>query len=170
MGRVPNKTDREGLENFIHNRNAICSANFLKALKENHSTEIEIEIIEPEPVKLLPPIPNKAIEKAAKIAFPSFMGRVEAVQRATLVEFPNIKMIDLKAQRRTAQVVKARQIAMYLAKTMTEMSLPEIGRRFGGRDHTTVLHAVRKIDALIPKDPDLAAQVERIREMIPEAT
>ena len=55
--------------------------------------------------------------------------------------------------------VRPRQVAMYLAKTLTLRSLPEIGRRFGGRDHTTVLHAVRKIEALVAKDVSLSDEV-----------
>ncbi|WP_283807438.1 helix-turn-helix domain-containing protein, partial [Bradyrhizobium jicamae] len=62
----------------------------------------------------------------------------------------------------------ARQIAMYLAKKITSRSLPDIGRRFGGRDHATVLHAVRKIEAKAEKDPVLSAEIERIKENIPE--
>ena len=61
----------------------------------------------------------------------------------------NVSRSDLLSSRRTANVVRPRQVAMYLAKTLTLRSLPEIGRRFGGRDHTTVLHAVRKIEALV---------------------
>ena len=53
---------------------------------------------------------------------------------------------DLLSTRRSRAVVRPRQIAMYLAKALTSRSLPEIGRRFGGRDHTTVLHSVRKVD------------------------
>lgn len=76
---------------------------------------------------------------------------------------------DLLSQRRTANVVKPRQIAMYLAKTLTLRSLPEVGRRFAGRDHTTVLHAVRKIEGLIASDAALAAEVAGLAAAIREA-
>jgi chromosomal replication initiator protein len=72
------------------------------------------------------------------------------------------------SSRRTANVVRPRQIAMYLAKTLTLRSLPEIGRRFGGRDHTTVLHAVRKIEGLIGKDNALAAEIESLKSQLQE--
>jgi chromosomal replication initiator protein len=65
--------------------------------------------------------------------------------------------------------VKARQIAIYLAKKLTSLSLPEVGRRFGGRDHTTILHSIRKIEYMVTKDADLAAMIERIKDVIPEA-
>ena len=70
--------------------------------------------------------------------------------------------------RRTANVVRPRQVAMYLAKTLTLRSLPEIGRRFGGRDHTTVLHAVRKIEALVSKDIALSEEVESLKRQLQE--
>jgi chromosomal replication initiator protein len=63
-------------------------------------------------------------------------------------------------------VVRPRQVAMYLAKVLTLRSLPEIGRRFGGRDHTTVLHAVRKIEALVGNDNILAEEVESLKRQL----
>ena len=69
---------------------------------------------------------------------------VENIQK-TVAEFYNIKVADMYSKRRPANIARPRQIAMYLAKELTQKSLPEIGELFGGRDHTTVLHAVRKI-------------------------
>jgi chromosomal replication initiator protein len=65
-------------------------------------------------------------------------------------------------------VVRPRQVAMYLAKTLTLRSLPEIGRRFGGRDHTTVLHAVRKIEGLVGNDAMLADEIEVLKRQLQE--
>ena len=65
-------------------------------------------------------------------------------------------------------VVKPRQIAMYLSKMLTLRSLPEIGRRFGGRDHTTVLHAVRKIEKAVGEDGALSEEVELLKRMLQE--
>jgi chromosomal replication initiator protein len=65
-------------------------------------------------------------------------------------------------------VVRPRQVAMYLAKTLTLRSLPEIGRRFGGRDHTTVLHAVRKIENLVTTDTALAEEIELLKRQLQE--
>ncbi|KAF0124227.1 MAG: dnaA, partial [Methylocystaceae bacterium] len=65
-------------------------------------------------------------------------------------------------------VVRPRQIAMYLSKVLTLRSLPEIGRRFGGRDHTTVLHAVRKIEELAAKDKGLAEVIELLKRILSE--
>lgn len=70
--------------------------------------------------------------------------RVDEIQRVVCAAY-RVQMVDMTSARRTANLVRPRQVAMYLAKTMTGKSLPEIGRRFGGRDHTTVLWAIRKI-------------------------
>lgn len=80
----------------------------------------------------------------------------------------NVTRTDLLSARRTKTIVRPRQIAMYLAKTMTPRSLPEIGRRFGGRDHTTVLHAVRKIEGERTKDETFSNELDLIRRMIEE--
>ncbi|WP_244519615.1 chromosomal replication initiator protein DnaA [Aureimonas jatrophae] len=80
----------------------------------------------------------------------------------------NVSRTDILSARRTRTIVRPRQIAMYLAKTMTPRSLPEIGRRFGGRDHTTVLHAVRKIEAERANDEKLSEELDVIRRMIEE--
>ncbi|MGU3492829.1 chromosomal replication initiator protein DnaA [Xanthobacteraceae bacterium A53D] len=93
--------------------------------------------------------------------------RVDDILRVTAKHY-NVSRADLLSQRRTANVVKPRQIAMYLAKTLTLRSLPEIGRRFGGRDHTTVLHAVRKIDGLINTDRALADEIEALKRLVAE--
>ena len=93
--------------------------------------------------------------------------RIEEIQRIVARQY-NVSRSDLLSSRRTANVVRPRQIAMYLAKTLTMRSLPEIGRRFGGRDHTTVLHAVRKIETLIGTDNGLAAEIEQLRGQLQE--
>jgi hypothetical protein len=74
--------------------------------------------------------------------------------------------LELISARRTTDVVRPRQIAMFLAKDLTPHSLPVIGRKFGGRDHTTVLHAVRRIETLRVSDKTLAADLDAIRHAI----
>ena len=78
----------------------------------------------------------------------------------------NLRMSDLLSARRARQVARPRQVAMYLAKMLTSRSLPDIGRRFGGRDHTTVIHAVRKIEELRQTDSQIAEDVELLRRML----
>ena len=73
---------------------------------------------------------------------------------------------DILSQRRHRSVVWPRQIGMYLAKQMTSRSLPEIGRRFGNRDHTTVLHAIRKIDGVLAGDARLKDEIEELKKQI----
>jgi chromosomal replication initiator protein len=91
--------------------------------------------------------------------------RIEDIQKVVARQF-NVSKNDLLSNRRTRVIVRPRQIAMYLAKVMTPRSLPEIGRRFGGRDHTTVLHAVRKIEQLVGQDETLAQEIELLKRLI----
>jgi chromosomal replication initiator protein len=84
---------------------------------------------------------------------------VDDIQKATAEHF-GLKQADLLSERRTRSVARPRQAAMWLAKLLTTRSLPDIGRRFGGRDHTTVLHAVRRIEALRATDSQLAQDLE----------
>jgi chromosomal replication initiator protein len=93
--------------------------------------------------------------------------RIEDIQRVVSRHY-NVSKADLLSARRTRTIVRPRQIAMYLAKVLTPRSLPEIGRRFGGRDHTTVLHAVRKIEEMISGDKTLAEEIELLKRMIDE--
>jgi len=93
--------------------------------------------------------------------------KVEDIQRIVARQY-NVSRSDLLSSRRTANVVRPRQVAMYLAKTLTLRSLPEIGRRFGGRDHTTVLHAVRKIEGLVGSDTMLADEIEVLKRQLQE--
>jgi chromosomal replication initiator protein len=91
--------------------------------------------------------------------------RIEDIQRVVARQY-NVSRADLLSSRRTANVVRPRQVAMYLAKILTLRSLPEIGRRFGGRDHTTVLHAVRKIETLAGNDSALADEIETLKRLL----
>ena len=91
--------------------------------------------------------------------------RVEDIQRVVARHF-NVSKNELLSNRRTRAIVRPRQIAMYLAKVLTPRSLPEIGRRFGGRDHTTVLHAVRKIEGLVAGDQKLAREIELLKRLV----
>jgi chromosomal replication initiator protein len=88
---------------------------------------------------------------------------IEDIQRVTC-RFFKVSRNDMLSSRRDKRVAHPRHIAMFLAKTLTLKSLPELGRRFGGRDHTTILHGVRKIESLVRSDWEVAfdvAQVER---------
>lgn len=91
--------------------------------------------------------------------------RIEDIQRVVARHY-SVTRTELVSARRTRTVVKPRQVAMYLAKVMTPRSLPEIGRRFGNRDHTTVLHAVRKIEGLAKDDNKLEQELELLQRLI----
>ncbi len=104
-----------------------------------HGKDITIDVVK-EALKDLLSVQNRQIS-------------VENIQK-TVADFFNIKVADMYSKRRPANIARPRQIAMYLAKELTQKSLPEIGELFGGRDHTTVLHAVRKITADRSKNPE----------------
>ncbi len=90
---------------------------------------------------------------------------IDEIQRKTAEHF-NLRLTDMHSARRARNVARPRQIAMYLAKQLTARSLPEIGRKFGGRDHTTVMHAVRKVEELMTEDSQIAQDVDVIRRAL----
>ena len=107
-----------------------------------------------------------ALDEAQAILRPHLRGgekriTVDDIQKAT-AEHYNMKQADLISERRNRAIARPRQAAMWLAKQLTTRSLPDIGRRFGGRDHTTVLHAVRRIEELKAADPVLAGDLETL--------
>lgn len=90
---------------------------------------------------------------------------IDDIQRK-VAEHYNIRLTEMASARRSRAVARPRQVAMYLAKQLTSRSLPEIGKRFGNRDHTTVLHAVNKITELMQEDPTFAEDVSLLRKML----
>ena len=90
---------------------------------------------------------------------------IEEIQKRVAEHF-NVRVSDMHSARRARSVARPRQVAMYLAKQLTSRSLPEIGRKFGGRDHTTVMHAVRKVEELRERDASFAEDVELLRRML----
>ncbi|QQR38894.1 chromosomal replication initiator protein DnaA [Devosia rhizoryzae] len=93
--------------------------------------------------------------------------RIEDILKAVSRHY-KVPRNELLSARRSRDVVRPRQIAMYLAKALTARSLPEIGRRFGGRDHTTVLHSVRKVEQMIKDDIELGQEIELLKRMLEE--
>ncbi len=90
---------------------------------------------------------------------------IDDIQRR-VADYYHLKLADLLSARRAREVARPRQVAMYLAKRLTPRSLPEIGRRFGNRDHTTVMHAVKRIDELRAADRELDADVTQLSRML----
>jgi chromosomal replication initiator protein len=140
---------------ITHNgRDLEGAINRLLAHSKLNATAVTLEMAEREVRDLIRPQEPKRV-------------KIEDIQRVVARQY-NVSRSDLLSSRRTANVVRPRQVAMYLAKTLTLRSLPEIGRRFGGRDHTTVLHAVRKIEALVAKDISLSDEVELLKRQLQE--
>ncbi|MDB5442403.1 MAG: dnaA [Phenylobacterium sp.] len=111
-----------------------------------------------------PQVANLSLDEAQTILRPHLSCNerrvtVDMIQK-TVSEHYSLKQADLISERRARAVARPRQVAMWLAKQITTRSLPDIGRRFGGRDHTTVLHAVRRIEQLKAEDPQIARDVD----------
>jgi chromosomal replication initiator protein len=90
---------------------------------------------------------------------------IDEIQRKVAEHF-NMRVADMHSERRARAVARPRQVAMFLAKQLTQRSLPEIGRKFGGRDHTTVLHAVKKVEELMANDQGFAEDIELLRRTL----
>ena len=90
---------------------------------------------------------------------------IEEIQRK-VAEHYNVRLSDMIGPKRLRTIARPRQVAMYLAKQMTSRSLPEIGRRFGGRDHTTIIHGIRKIEELMAADHQLADDIQLLKRLL----
>ncbi len=90
---------------------------------------------------------------------------IDEIQRKVAEHF-NMRVADMHSERRARAVARPRQVAMFLAKQLTQRSLPEIGRKFGGRDHTTVMHAVKKVEELMANDQGFAEDIELLRRTL----
>lgn len=175
MGRTSKKTDCDNLQSYIHKQNKSRSRALLEALVANHGNAID-----------LPPLEDDSEEEEeiprndepdwwpcmwfgdlvrAQGPRPSGPPTINAIQSIVAKSF-NITKLDLLSQRRTHNVVLPRQIAMYLAKMLTTRSYPEIGRRFGYRDHSTPLYAVQKINARCVSDPEFAGRINALKAEI----
>src|ERR1700728_2173252 len=138
---------------ITHNgRDLECAINRLLAHSKLTAQPVTLEMAEREVRALVRPQEPKRI-------------KIENIQRVVARQY-NVSRSDLLSSRRTANVVRPRQEAMYLAKVLTLRSLPEIGRRFGGRAHTTVLHAVRKIETLAGNDSAFAEEIEALKRQL----
>lgn len=169
MGRPAYRSDCADLERFTREQNEYCSRSLLEALVSHHGGELPPltpEPLPPEPepappIAILPPIPNELMAEAAAIVFPNWVNAIKRIQHAVCAEY-NVTVTELCSQRRSRNVVRPRQIAMYLCKTLTDRSFPEIGRRFGGRDHTTAIAAVRRVESLCAVDEAFRLRVETV--------
>lgn len=111
------------------------------------------------------PIPEPRPEPIPEPVLHSPIVTVAHIQRV-VARLYNVPPIDMRSDRRPNKIARARQIAMYLARMMTLHSFPKIGTFFGGRHHTTVLHAVSIIEDLISADPTFAAEIEAVKAAI----
>lgn len=150
-------------ERRIENRN--CTTKFLASLVKHHGQPCDvIPVEEPEP----PPVKVPVIDVKPWFSIVDEEPRapmVDDIKRAAGKYF-KLTNNDFISARRVCTVAYPRHVVMYLAKTLTGKSFPDIGRRLGGRDHTTIIHGVRKIEALIKTDWKVAYDVAHVEAMI----
>lgn len=154
-------------------KNQIACDKLLARLIEHHSDKHKIvQLVPKEPEKAeepkpqaapIIPLPVRIPEPAESVRLPSIFIIMHEASK-----FYDVPVLDIKSSRRQAVIVKPRQIGMYLSRMLTLRSFPEIGMQFGGRDHTTVLHAVRKIAALVETDERLNDEIEILKLRIAE--
>ena len=177
-----------GLVADIHPTTYELRLGILQAKAEQSSTEIPVKVLEflahkiTSNVRELEGALNRIMAHATLVGRPITLESTQEVlhdllrandRRVTIEEIQkrvsahfNVRIADMHSARRARAVARPRQVAMYLSKQLTSRSLPEIGRKFGGRDHTTVMHAVRKVEELKATDSSFAEDVELLRRML----
>jgi len=146
---------------------------FLAENIENNVRELEGSLVR---LQAMASLTNRPIDMglAREVLGPSLRNRSRPVRMDDILEFVtqhfNVKVSDLQGKRRTQTIVLPRQISMYLARQLTEMSLEEIGGYFGGRDHSTVLYSVDRVDTRRRVDADFAALLAELERAIKRAT
>jgi chromosomal replication initiator protein len=110
-------------------------------------------------------VAEESIGTGSRAAVGDHRVTIDEIQKKT-AEYYKLDLRELHSARRARRVARPRQVAMYLARELTSRSLPDIGRRFGGRDHTTVLHACRRIEALCKTDPVFQQEVDFLRKVL----
>ena len=151
-----------------HSRNS--TNRLLALLIEHHDYSVRMPegYVKPEPVVYVPPAEPTPEYKALWFGVPEPVNQVVTIDKIqrTVCKHYDIARVDLVSARRDMNVCRPRQVAMYLAKTLTPKSYPYIGRRFGGRDHTTALSAVRRIESKIQTDAKIANDVALLTSLL----
>ena len=162
MGRIQDKWDQAEESRRVHKQNEFCSSRLLEELIKHHGQAEDVS--EAEEVDAAPEPELQPEPEPLPANFPA-LHKVEVIKRAVCRQF-NIPTKLIESATRKKNVVRPRQIAMYLVRKHTDHSYAEIGRRLGGRDHTTILHAFHKIEHLRSKSVELAADLEVLEAAI----
>lgn len=144
-----------------------------EAALKRHYAEVRARLNPPSPRRVLTSIVQEVIPALEPLPIPppeppqsfDWSGPVARIQKYVCLQYGISKELML-SQSRIGKISFVRHVAMYLAHELTAMSLPEIGRRFGGRDHSTVLHGVKRIERLMAADADFAAEVQELRALL----
>lgn len=183
---------------YVHKRNVRATDELLARLIHYHSVPVddgaqiiqavqvseilEVTPNEPKPVLLPPPVgieitlidgskarvSEKMIEQAWETLATTFKGPSIALIQSVYCRRYGVSKADMIGHRRQAAIVKHRMLAVYLCRVLTERSFPDIGRKFGGRDHTTVLHSVKRIEQKMATNPIFAEEVANTKTIIME--
>jgi len=161
MGRPLERSDCDELEHYIRQQNAICSRNLLEALNANHGIPSNDN---PPPFRNTEPDWWPSMWFGDLVSGRPFtpIGLTIASVLDAVSSHYGIPKLEIISQRRTLSIVRPRQVCYYLAKHMTAKSLPEIGRRLGDRDHTSILSGIRKIEHLRSTDSKIDSDVRAI--------
>lgn len=175
MTRIQNAWDRMEDPQYIHSRNVACSRKLLDILISVHGTEDDLEIVKKPEKK--PAKPHRNLEPKwwhtmwfgnlvdLDMQFPGDPLTVSRIQSVVAKEY-GLTRDDILSAKRTHKYIMPRHIAMYLAKEMTGKSTPEIGRRFGNRDHTSAMYAIQKISARCVSDQEFAIKISALKAEI----
>lgn len=143
-------------------RNRIATRRLLAALIEHHGQKSQPEAIE---VPIIAEATTAEPIEVCVLPIPEPVLTIDGIKRVVCRHY-GVSNTDLISPRREARITWPRQMAMYLCREFTTRSLPEIARRFGNRDHTTAIHAVRKVRDMIKTDVTVAAEVSNFREYL----
>lgn len=165
MGKPLGRTDCAEIEGYVEAQNFICSQRLLAALIAHHSEPVK-EFIPPPPYRSIEPEWWPSMWFGDLVSSCKVGGATVGYVQDIVAKDYGVTRIDLISKKRIHAYVLPRQIAMYFARTLLDRPFPDIGRRFGDRDHTTVIHAVQKITARCVSDPEFAKKIAALKAEI----
>jgi hypothetical protein len=162
----PTPSQRAAMERQKSFRAAIAARAVPKPQEAAKPAGVKGSPVEQEPAPMpLPRFDPSIVWPALPTSHSNGQPRLHHIKKVVAKEY-RITLKDMDSPRRLSGLVMPRHIAMYLGKTETALSFPQIGRLFGDRDHTTAINAVRKIQAMISSSPEFSAEIQRLRESI----
>jgi chromosomal replication initiation ATPase DnaA len=150
-------------DNGLEKRNYEATVRLLELLQEHHDYSVPKGIVQRIEIKTAPTIEFSVDVCVLPIPAPKLT--IDAIKRVVCLHY-GVSHSDMISPRREQKIAYPRMIAIYLARVLTSRSFPEIGRHFGGRDHSTIIHAIRKVKNFIDQGHPLASHVVTLQEML----